>query len=252
MGYAASVSTDDIAELRRMADAMDRIDPRFSRLHLAGAGMWFGLEGARSPERVAEAFHQLGPFGEAYAYEGYGFAKTLFYVKSNPEVLRFGTQLRPQAAANFYHGVGRALWILIGSDAQRRTQMLEKVPDQYRSDAYSGYGMGVAFTKVDDPGFVLSFAEQSSSGGVDLDDYLTGVTMGYSIRQQGDPAYVSAILGRASARDRCRVTRLIDLGKAALDDAQHKGGDLHENWRSEIRKRLTEHGRATSAVSGCA
>jgi len=252
MGYAASVSTDDIGELKRMADVMKRVEPRFSRLHLAGAGMWFGLEGARSPERVAEAFRQLGAFGEAYAYEGYGFAKTLFYVKSNPEVLRLGTQLRPEAAANFYHGVGRALWILIGTDAGRRAQMLQQVPEQYRSDAYSGYGMGVAFTKVDDPGFVFSFAEHSSSEGIAPDAYLTGVTMGYSIRQQGDPAYVGTILSHASTRDRCRVTRLIDLGRAALDDAERKGGDLHDNWRGEIHKRLIQNGSAMSAVNGCA
>jgi tetratricopeptide (TPR) repeat protein len=252
MGYAASVSTEDIAELKRMAEAMNHIDPRFSRLHLAGAGMWFGLEGARSPERVAEAFRQLGAFGEAYAYEGYGFAKTLFYVKSNPEVLRLGTQLRPEAAANFYHGVGRATWILMGTDTERRAQLLQQVPQQYRSDAHSGYGMGVAFTKVDDPAFVFSFAERSSSAGIESDAYLTGVTMGYSIRQQGDPAYVSTILSRASTRDRCRVTRLIDLGRAALEDAERKGGDLHDNWRSEIHKRLTEKGSALSAVNGCA
>jgi len=252
MGYAASVSTEDVGELKKMADDMSRIAPRFSRLHLAGAGMWFGLEGARSPERVAEAFRQLGAFGEAYAYEGYGFAKTLFYMKSNPEVLQLGTQLRPEAAANFYHGAGRALWILIGTDTERRAQLLKQVPERYRSDAYSGYGMGVAFTKVDDPGFVFSFAERGSSVGIQPEAYLTGVTMGYSIRQQGDPAYISTILSHVSAPDRCRVTRLIDLGRAALEDAERKGGDLHDSWRNEIRKRLTDKGNALSSLNGCA
>jgi tetratricopeptide (TPR) repeat protein len=251
MGYAASVSTDDVAELKKMAAAMDEIDPRFSRLHLAGAGMWFGLEGARSQERVAEAFHELGAFGEAYAYEGYGFAKTLFYVKSNPQVMLLGADLRPAAAANFYHGVGRALWILIGTDSERRAQMFAQVPESYRSHAYSGYGMGVAFTKVDDPDFVFAFPAQPASAAVNSDDYFTGVTMGYVIRQQGDAAYVNEIVSHASQRNKCRVTRLLDVGRAALQDAERKGGDLHGNWREEIRKRLTGKGSATTAMQEC-
>lgn len=251
MGYAASVSTEDVGELKKMADAMNGIDPRFSRLHLAGAGMWFGLEGARSQERVAEAFHQLGAFGEAYAYEGYGFAKTLFYVKSNPQVMRLGSDLRPGAAANFYHGVGRALWILIGTDSEQRAQMFAQVPEAYRSHAYSGYGMGVAFTKVDDPDFVFGFPGQPAAAGLNTDDYLTGVTMGYVIRQQGDPAYVNEIVAHASQLNKCRVSRLIDAGRAALQDAERNGGDLHGNWRAEIRKRLTEKGPAIAALQTC-
>jgi tetratricopeptide (TPR) repeat protein len=252
MGYAASVSTEDVGELKRMADAMKQVDPNFSRLHLAGAGMWFGLEGARTPERVAEAFRQLGPFGEAYAYEGYGFAKTLFYLQSNPQVVRLGADFKPEAAANFYHGVGRALWILIGADEQRRNEAMQRIPEQYRRHAYSGYGMGVAFTKVDDPAFVFSLTEGPNSKEIAVDDYLTGVTMGYSIRQLGDPTYVGTILAHASAKDQCRVTRVLEVGRAALNDAERGGGDLHGSWRNEIRKRLTEAGEGVSTPRGCA
>ncbi|MDB6101270.1 MAG: hypothetical protein JWO52_1269 [Gammaproteobacteria bacterium] len=251
MGYAASVSIDDVSELKRMVTAMNDIDPNFSRLHLAGAGMWFGLEGARDPQHLAEAFRQLGPFGEAYAYEGYGFARTLFYFKSNPQVIQLGAQLRPEAAANFYHGVGRAMWILIGPDASRREQMVQQVPEEYRAHAQSGYGMGVAFTKIDDPAFVFSFTERGGGAGLNADDYLTGVTMGYSIRELGDPQYVRTVQARASTRDRCRMTRLIAIGHGALQDAEHKGGDLHVNWRNEIHHRIDSAGGAAGVVKEC-
>jgi tetratricopeptide (TPR) repeat protein len=254
MGYAASVSIDDVSELARMVAAMNDIDPNFSRLHLAGAGMWFGLEGARDVQQIAAAFRQLGPFGEAYAYEGYGFARTLFYFKTNPQVIQLGAQLRPEAADNFYHGVGRAIWILIGPDATRRAQMLQQVPEQYRTHAQSGYGMGIAFTKIDDPAFVFSVTAAPGTGtGTELDpsDYLTGVTMGYSIRELGDPQYVRSLESRASSRDRCRMERLIEIGQGALQEAEHKGGDLHVNWRNEIRRRINSAGGAAGAVKEC-
>jgi tetratricopeptide (TPR) repeat protein len=252
MGYAASVSIEDVSELKRMVAAMNDIDPNFSRLHLAGAGMWFGLEGARDPQHLADAFRQLGPFGEAYAYEGYGFARTLFYFKTNPQVIQLGAQLRPAAAANFYHGVGRAIWILIGPDEARRVQMMDQVPEEYRAHARSGYGMGIAFTKVDDPAFVFSFAQGGTHAQSNTDDYLTGVTMGYSIRALGDPDYVRDIQSKATSRDKCRMTHLMAIGQGALRDAERKGGDLHENWRDEIHRRIISSGSPSGSIKECA
>ena len=252
MGYAASVSIEDVGELKRMSQAMNDIDPNFSRLHLAGAGMWFGLEGVRSPDRIAEAFRQLGPFGEAYAYEGYGFARTLFYGKSNPQVVRFGEQLRPEAAADFYHGVGRAIWILVGSDLRRRTEMLDQVPERYRAHASSGYGMGIAFTKVDDPQFVFAFTHSEAGPGIDPDDYLTGVAMGYTIRARGDAEYVKSILSHAPSLDRCRMSRMLELGERTLSEVERRGGDLHSNWRADIRRQLAQTGLAKGTVAECA
>src|SRR5205814_6899498 len=75
MGYAATLAIEDVAELKKFLQVMNTVDPKYTRLHLAGAGMWFGLENANSPEKIQSAFAQLGPFGEAYAYEGYGFAR---------------------------------------------------------------------------------------------------------------------------------------------------------------------------------
>ena len=148
MGYAATASLDDIEELRKLIDTLKKIDPNYTRLHLAGAGMWYGLE-SENTEKVKDAFQRLGQFGQAYAYEGYGFSQTLFYFKSKPELVNRGTELGEEAAHSFYHGVGRALWILSGEDLTKFRERIERVPAQFHDDAYSGYGMGVAFTKVE-------------------------------------------------------------------------------------------------------
>jgi hypothetical protein len=160
--------------------------------------------------------------------------------------------LRPEAAANFYHGVGRAIWILVGSDLRHRNEMLEQVPERYRSHASSGYGMGIAFTKVDDPQFVFAFTHSEAGPGIDPDDYLTGVAMGYTIRAQGDPEYFRSILSHASTQDRCHMSRMLEVGQRALSEAEHGGGDLHVNWRAEIRRQLAQNGAASAALAPCA
>lgn len=240
MGYAAAVSLENMEELKRMDTAMREINPNFQRLHLAGAGMWFGLESARPTEQVADAFARLGPFGEAYAYEGYGFARTLFYYKSNPQVTAAGTKLRPQAAANFYHGAGRAFWILSGADIQAGEQYLQTVPADYRVHAYSGFAMGMAFTQIDDVRAVFSRLPNLKSD--ERTHLLAGITMGLYIRKLGDPSYVDGLLGKASSQDKCMAQELLSVGAAALKDADVGGGDLHTNWRAAIERRIAQAG----------
>jgi hypothetical protein len=249
MGYAAAVSIESSGELKTMAAAMNKIDPNFQRLHLAGAGMWFGLEGTKEPDRVAEAFSQLGPFGEAYAYEGYGFARTLFYFKSNTQVTDTGTLLRPEAAANFYHGVGRAFWILSGADAGVAEQTLETVPVKYRNHAYSGYAMGLAFTQVDDLKAVFSRIDVAGKKPHQA-QLLTGITMGLYIRRLGDPAYVDSLLKQAVSVDQCRARQLLAVGEAALKETGRGASDLHANWRAAIQARIEDAG-ARSSFTNC-
>ena len=240
MAYAATVSLDDISDLKNMERSMTAIDPNFKRLHLAGAGMWFGLESAREPEKVAQAFSYLGPFGEAYAYEGYGFSRTLFHYNANPDMLNAGNLFRSSAAHNFYHGAGRALWILKSDDVKAVRVVIESIPKEYQNDAYSGYGMGVAFTKLDDPRFVFSFLDHNKFDTSLQAPFITGVTMGFVIRAISDPSYWLETVRKFSPDDRCRVERLVALGKESLAVAEKGGGDLHSNWRDLIAKRVSD------------
>ena len=147
MGYAATTSLENVDELKNLISVLNKIDPNYTRLHLAGAGMWYGLEASRNLDKVKNAFQYLGSFGEAYAYEGYGFAQTLFYYKRNPELLDAGLQLPEESAKSFYHGAGRALWILSGSELSEFTDRLKKLPPQYQADAYSGLWNGNSIYK---------------------------------------------------------------------------------------------------------
>jgi tetratricopeptide (TPR) repeat protein len=238
MGYAATLSIDDVSELRRFVSEMSKVDPNYMRLHLAGAGMWFGLESEGNIERVQAAFAQLGPFGEAYAYEGYGFARTLFYWKSNPDTLRVGAGFKPEAAHNFYHGTGRAFWILNGADTVAFTSFLAQVPADYREDVYSGFGMGVSFTKPDDPKFVFALPGQIHQNDFDTGEYLTGATMGYTIRSMVDPVYTAGLQSGFASREKCKVDQLVVIGKGGLSTPAVADGDGHYSWRQAIHTQI--------------
>jgi len=240
MGYAATASLDNIEELKNLITVLRETDPSYSRLHLAGAGMWYGLESSTDLDQVKRAFSHLGPFGEAYAYEGYGFAQTLFYYKRNPELLEVGLKLPEESAKNFYHGAGRALWILTGNDLDKFTKRLAALPSKYREDAYSGYGMGVAFTKTGTPDYIFSFLGRNELKEENLTQhFMTGVSMGLVIRNQGSPSYISTVKASASKLDQCRISSAIKTGEDALSDVSSGGADLHSDWRKEVYRRLT-------------
>ncbi len=240
MGYAATASLDDMSELQNLITKLEKIDPNYTRLHLAGAGMWFGLESSNTG-KVKEAFERLGDFGQAYAYEGYGFSQTLFHFKNNPELIERGQELGEDAAHNFYHGAGRALWILSGQDTQAFHKRVAKIPPSFRSDAYSGYGMGVAFTKIESPDFVFSYLEKDDDT-LDLGLFLTGVSMGLTIRDLGDTQYVGQMISSASPKNKCQVQRALDLGQSTLRNIMKDGGDLHDDWRKKIHQEIVDEG----------
>lgn len=243
MGYAATASLDDVGELKNLIVKLKEIDPRYTRLHLAGAGMWYGLE-STGRNKVREAFGNLGAFGEAYAYEGYGFSQTLFHFKNRPEVILSGEALGDSAARSYYHGAGRALWILNGRNLEAFGETVERIPLRFRADAHSGYGMGVAFTNVQSPHLIFSLLEEAGDS-LDWSQFLVGVSMGITIRDIADDQYIEMILADATSEDACRIHKALDLGRQSLAIASNDGGDQHADWRKRIYNEIVEYASAT-------
>jgi hypothetical protein len=154
-------------------------------------------------------------------------------------MLNAGNLFRSSAAHNFYHGAGRALWILKGGDVKAMHSAVDAIPREYQDDAYSGYGMGVAFTKLDDPRLVFSYLDNGKLDASVRGPFVTGVTMGFVIRALSDPGYWRDTLAKFSPQDRCRAESMVSLGKESLAEAEKGGGDLHSNWRGIIAKHVS-------------
>jgi tetratricopeptide (TPR) repeat protein len=251
MGLAASLDTAAADSFKGLLRELEKYDTRYARLHLAGAGMWFGLESSRPTDTVVQAFEWLGPFGAAYAYEGFGFAQALFHLKRQPDRLEIGNTLPPIGAQSFYHGAGRAFWILGGEDVPALQGRLALVPAAFRKDATSGYGMGVSFTRVSSPTTVASYFRRPEFAALGLDDLATGVVMGYTIRDIADDNYMARVVAEGSGNGGCWLGDALKTGHQALDAIQGAGGDLHANWRAKIREQMA-HGGFSVARMRCA
>lgn len=244
MALAASLDTADPDSFRGFADRVRALNANFRRLHLAGAGMWFGVQG--TPPAVAQkTFESLDATGAAYAFEGYGFAQVLFHSRGDAAVLDKGQDLPLVSARTFYHGAGRALWILGNGSPSVLAGQVAQVPEAYRHDLYSGYAMGASFTLISDPGRIAAAWKQAAASGMALADVETGGVMGLVIREVGDPAYMQERRAFAQAHGVCFLAAAAQIGEAALRDVQSGGGDFHANWRERIHERLISSGDLT-------
>ncbi len=251
MGLAASLDASDVGAMRQFRDEIARLDPQYARFHYVGAGLWFGLESSRSLDVVAAAFDALGAFGATYAYEGFGFAQVLFHYKKDPERLQLGARLPSLAAQTFFHGAGRAFWILGGDDLAAFKERLELVPAPYRADSFSGYGLGVAMTRGSDPAFVARWFGGAGWADEEREQFATGLTMGYVIRDIADHAFVAGIPAQAGAGAACWLPELLRNGFEALAEVEANGGDFHSNWRARIRERVRAPGSVIRTHLSC-
>lgn len=251
MGLAAALDTTSAESFKALLDQIARYDTHFARLHLAGAGMWFGLESSRPLPAVAEAFDRLGAFGAAYAYEGLGFAQTLFHLKRHPDRLELGRKLPPVAAQSFYHGAGRAFWILAGEDVGALKERLALVPQAYHKDSLSGYGMGVSFTRAAHPASVASYLGRDELAALGFDDLATGVVMGYTIRDLADGPFVARVVADSRTNGGCWLPQALATGRDTLSTIETVGGDLHSNWRARIRERVARADGLAAARMRC-
>ncbi|HEY6911939.1 MAG TPA: DUF1702 family protein [Myxococcales bacterium] len=249
MAMAASLDTSDPDSFRSFAERVKVLDPNFRRLHVAGAGMWFGVQGT-PPATAFRTFESLEAAGSAYAFEGYGFAQVLFHSHGDATQLELGGSLPPIAAASFYHGAGRALWILGNGGPQALSAHVSEVPEKFRHDLYSGYAMGVAFTMVSDPARIVSAWKDAIASGMTAADVESGGVMGLVIREIADPAYMRERRSFAQAHGVCFLDLASEIGKGALDDVTQGGGEFHSNWRARIRERLAAYGDLTERKCG--
>jgi tetratricopeptide (TPR) repeat protein len=237
IGASIDISVDQNFSL--LQKNSNQLGNEFRRLHYAGAGMWHGLNPTVQVEKVLSVLQDLNPFESSYFSEGFGFSIGLFHYGRNPEILQIGNDFPPLLASSFFHGVGRAFWILGGQNTEFFKEALDHIPDIRKADSYSGFGMGVAFTRANVPSEVFQIANWEELGSVKK-DFLTGVIMGYSIRFLADKNYINSLIRNFEDNERDILVEFLDIGLEALSEADTGIGDFHQNWRALIRDALDE------------
>jgi tetratricopeptide (TPR) repeat protein len=252
MGLGAALDTSASGSLAPFASQIAVFAPNFERLHYAGLGMWFGLAPTVNLVRIRTKLNELSARGQFYAHEGLGFAVVLFNTNLDPAV-QLVQRLPFALAATFAHGAGRALWIKYGNDAASVSQALGKFPDRMQSDVQAGFGMGVAFTRVDQLDVILAqtipLRQLSATA---CGNYLTGTAMGLSIRYQADPVYMRTMLKSKASPQSQQLARIsLQAGMDALQDITQIGVEMHQNWRAAIRTQFSTGQAATLVKDIC-
>ena len=234
---------------RSLADFDAEIAPYgdgYERLQYAGLGMWYGLTPTPNMVRINHDFADLDLRGRFYAYEGLGFAVTLFNSQSATRAIGLSRRLPFAAAATYSHGLGRALWIKFGGDRGEIEKVLEQVPEKLRSAARSGLGMGIAFTRVEDPDSIMArLSEFGGAGAGACRDVLVGASMGLAIRYETNAAHVRKSLRNAEdPMTRRALPGLLKVGLSSLRTVRSGGQDLHANWRAVMDEDMSKSDKA--------
>jgi tetratricopeptide (TPR) repeat protein len=241
MGLAAALDTSADGSLTPFAGQIAAFDSKFDRLQYAGLGMWYGLAPTINLVRVRNKLGELDLRGQFYAYEGMGFAVALFKDSVETGAVDLVQRLPYASGSTFAHGVGRALWIKYGDDTASLNKTIAAFPEQFRPDLRDGFGMGVAFTRIDQPDVILeqaaNFRKESPAACL---DYLGGAAMGLAIRNQNDPSYVADMLKLGAAQTKQTMQNLLQAGLNALDETQKAGVEMHRNWRTAIHAQIAD------------
>ena len=253
MGLATALDTSADGSLAPFAAKIAAFDPKFDRLHYAGLGMWYGLAPTVNLVRVRAKLGELDMRGQFYAYEGMGFAVTLFKDSVEAGAAELVQRLPFASGSTFEHGSGRALWIKHGDDFAAVNKAIGAFPEQFRPDMRAGFGMGVAFTRIDKPDAILAqiapFKKESPAACL---DYLTGAAMGLAIRNQTDPGYTrDSMKAGKSAEIRQLAPGLLQAGQDALAETQKAGVEMHKNWRTAIHNQVASGPAAASFKKTC-
>jgi tetratricopeptide (TPR) repeat protein len=238
MGLAADLDTEGDGSLAAFKDRIAAFDPAFHRLHYAGLGMWYGLSPTVNLVRIRKQFADLSLQAQIYAYEGLGFAVSLFHHGGNAKGLEVAERLPFAAASAFAHGAGRAMWVKFGGDTNALKESLAGLSDRLWPDALSGFGMGVGFTRINHPEDFFTVGDSvSRATGRACTDFLTGLAMGLGIRDVTDRSYVDQSLAGAPSADLAHeARRLREISLNALQTMREaQVEELHGNWRKAIR-----------------
>ena len=241
MGLAARMDTGGTS-LARFDEIVAPLGGGYDRLQYAGLGMWYGLMPTPNMVQINHALGDLPLRGQFYAYEGLGFAVTLFSRKPASYSAELARRMPFAAASTYAHGLGRALWIKHGSVEEEMNVELAMLPENLALDSRSGMGMGIAFTGVERPDEVVENLRRFS--GKDMaacNAALGGAAMGYAIRYEADPDFVKASFrGATEPETRKILPGLLLLGLNALKEVEAYNVESHNNWRKAIQLALSE------------
>lgn len=224
--------------------------PRRVERFLAGPGdphIYMGYVGvgwamARIPSFRWNTLYARDPLLRWLILDGYGFHQAYFrtdrYVHAQFREDRFAW---PPDGPQWYasrvidQGIGRAMWFVGGTDPDVVARMIEKFPQERRSDLYSGAGLAATYAGGADEAELAHFLQLS---GRHRSSVAQGCVFGASARVRADLVTPHTEL---AARVLCGLTAVeasavADLAREGLSGSHRM--PIYEIWRQRIANKF--------------
>ncbi|KOX24120.1 DUF1702 family protein [Nocardiopsis sp. NRRL B-16309] len=123
--------------------------PGASHVYMAYVGIGWAM--ARLPGPLWPGTGDLDPVLRWLVHDGYGFHQAYFHTEAHvhrrerDERAARRTGDGPYALRAADQGIGRALWFVAGTDAERAAELVEGFPAERRQDLFAGLGLAATY-----------------------------------------------------------------------------------------------------------
>jgi hypothetical protein len=216
---------------------MQRLSREYYFMYNIGLGFCAGKVFKFLPSRVRHTASQLTIHYNQLCFDGFGFKIGLFDYLKNPGVLKIFSNFEGYSKHACFQGFGRSLWFLFMDAPEYITETISMQDPSVRGDCYSGLGLAVTFTNMDDLRVAFDFSKEVEQN--HLSDYFLGVTIALYARRDMDAAYLRKCLKPLDSWSRSVIhSGLQSCDRNFINVSATETVDYYELWRRHIAEDL--------------
>lgn len=186
MGFGAKASLWP-GKGRRFESYIRQLDPNYLYQYYVGLGWWLHLRYHFRFRGYRKWLSTLDPRYASIVFDGVGFKTALFNLQ-----LRAGVDAQFSAFPHdyirvCYQGFGRGIWFAAKFQIDEAIEIISRVPEPFRKDAYSGLGLAIAYSFFDN--IIFAFDAVLCVPVDDRTAFRQGIAFGWEARQLQDKTY---------------------------------------------------------------
>lgn len=233
MSFGIKTLLRGLGSARNFEKNMQSLSREYYLMYYIGLGFCAGMVFNFWPSRVRRLANQLDPFYKYLCYDGFGFKIGLFNYLKNPNSLNVFSRFEGYSKHACFQGFGRSLWFIFRDAPDLINETISMQDTSVRGDCYSGLGLAVTFTNIDNLRVPFDYSERIESKY--LADYFLGVMIALYTRREIDAAYLNECMQPLDAWQRSvTLEGLQNCDRHFISASAASTIDAYEMWRRNI------------------